>query len=74
MLTVGRIEISLYLDTESFRTADFGMETTLATFHSDSSNPFAREVLNKFARLGAMLYAVDFSINDDIICHQGLMT
>ena len=27
----------------------------------------AREVLNKFARLGAMLRAVDLSINDDII-------
>ena len=66
LLTVGRIEIGLYPDTESFRAADFGTGTTLATFHSDGSNPSAREVLNKFARLGAMLCAVDLSINDDI--------
>ena len=65
LLTVGRIEIGLYLDTESFRAADFGTGTTLATFHSDGSNPSASEVLNKFARLGAMLCAVDLSINDD---------
>lgn len=67
LLTVRKFEIGLYLDTESFRAPDFGTGSTLATFQSDSSNPSAREVLNKFARLGAMLQAVDVSINDDII-------
>ena len=67
-IDLARIDIGLYPDTESFRTADFGTGTTLATFrHSDSSNPSAREVLNKFARLGALLYAMDFSINDNNI-------
>ena len=35
--------------------SDFGMGTTLASFHSIGSVPSAIEVLNNFARLGAML-------------------